>query len=215
MSLHAKNADMYPIEYKGAYGTVRQNLPSGSEPTLSFPVPTSDISTQTSSIVSAPALPRSSGITGFEMRYNQNSRMAGSVPVWNFADSNADTATGTIDPSSNGTAVTNPPDGDFSFSDVIDMINPLQHIPLLNQAYRAITGDVIKPIAEVIGGALFGGPVGAATGAASAAVENTSVGKDIKNAFSGIFSSEPSDSHGYSDTTIAITNLRSPERYND
>lgn len=61
---------------------------------------------------------------------------------------------------------------------VIDIINPLQHIPVISTMYRHITGDEISPVARIAGGALFGGPVGLAAGVVNAAVEN-STGKDI------------------------------------
>ena len=51
----------------------------------------------------------------------------------------------------------------FSFFDLLDIINPLQHIPVVNYAYRELTGDTIKPIGKIIGGAAFGGPLGATT----------------------------------------------------
>lgn len=50
----------------------------------------------------------------------------------------------------------------FTFGDIIDIINPLQHIPIVNSIYRKVTGDVIAPAMEIAGGALFGGPIGAA-----------------------------------------------------
>jgi hypothetical protein len=59
----------------------------------------------------------------------------------------------------------------FSAFDFLDMINPLQHIPVVNYAYRYLTGDSIKPISSIIGGAIFAGPVGAATGLVSALAE--------------------------------------------
>lgn len=51
-------------------------------------------------------------------------------------------------------------DADFSFSDIVDIINPLQHIPLLNRMYREVTGDTIGTAAKIAGGTLFGGPAG-------------------------------------------------------
>jgi len=66
----------------------------------------------------------------------------------------------------------------FGFLDIIDIVNPLQHIPLVSMAYRAITGDQIKPSSQIIGGALFGGPAGAATGIVSAIIKEET-GKDI------------------------------------
>lgn len=51
-------------------------------------------------------------------------------------------------------------DGDFTFDDFIDIINPLQHIPVVSTLYRQISGDEISAPARVFGGTLFGGPSG-------------------------------------------------------
>jgi len=48
----------------------------------------------------------------------------------------------------------------FSFGALIDIINPLQHIPVVGTVYRAITGDTIGPAARIAGGGLFGGVIG-------------------------------------------------------
>jgi len=48
----------------------------------------------------------------------------------------------------------------FDFFDLLDVVNPLQHIPIVNSAYRAVTGDEISSGASMIGGTLFGGFVG-------------------------------------------------------
>jgi len=47
-----------------------------------------------------------------------------------------------------------------SFKDVLDTINPLQHIPIISSIYQSMTGDVQSPASKLTGGALFGGPVG-------------------------------------------------------
>lgn len=62
-------------------------------------------------------------------------------------------------------------DEDLSFWDLLDVVNPLQHLPIISTIYREITGDTIKPASRVIGGALFGGPVGAAAAVVTQAVE--------------------------------------------
>ena len=51
----------------------------------------------------------------------------------------------------------------LGFSDLLATINPLQHIPIVGSIYRAVTGDTMSPTAEVVGGALFGGLIGAVT----------------------------------------------------
>lgn len=51
-------------------------------------------------------------------------------------------------------------DDGFGFDDFLDIINPLQHLPVIGTAYRAITGDEIETPAKLAGGALFGGLFG-------------------------------------------------------
>jgi hypothetical protein len=68
------------------------------------------------------------------------------------------------------TARAKEPKEGFSFWDFVDIINPLQHIPVVNTIYRSLTGDEIGGVARVAGGALFGGPIGAAFGAVNAVV---------------------------------------------
>lgn len=65
----------------------------------------------------------------------------------------------------------------FSFGDILDTLNPLQHLPIVSTLYRAFTGDAIAPAPRVLGDALFGGPIGAATGVVNAALKYLS-GKD-------------------------------------
>ena len=48
----------------------------------------------------------------------------------------------------------------FSFWDAVDIINPLQHIPIVNLLYRELTGDEINGAAQIAGGGLYGGLVG-------------------------------------------------------
>lgn len=60
----------------------------------------------------------------------------------------------------------------FGFFDLLDMLNPLQHIPVVGTIYRAITGDEIRSISRIIGGAVFGGPMGAASGLMTAVIED-------------------------------------------
>ncbi|MBV6634036.1 MAG: hypothetical protein KI792_13500 [Alphaproteobacteria bacterium] len=66
-----------------------------------------------------------------------------------------------------------PAEEDMSFWDFLDVINPLQHIPIVNTFYREMTGDTIKPSTQMAGGVLFGGPVGLVSGAFNAMFEQT------------------------------------------
>lgn len=65
----------------------------------------------------------------------------------------------------------------FSFGALLDIVNPLQHIPVVSTIYRAITGDTIGPAPRMMGGAIFGGVVGLIASAADSAIEAIT-GKD-------------------------------------
>mgnify|MGYP003316148390 CR=1 FL=1 len=49
---------------------------------------------------------------------------------------------------------------DLSFLDILDAVNPLQHIPLISSIYRKVSGDSISDVPKFVGGALYGGPIG-------------------------------------------------------
>jgi hypothetical protein len=66
----------------------------------------------------------------------------------------------------------------LTFDDLLDVINPLHHLPIVGFIYRSITGDTISPASRVTGGALFGGLVGFAASVADTVLEEIS-GKDV------------------------------------
>lgn len=113
---------------------------------------------------------------GFRMVMDQNSRTGGSMPV------SGETA--------NSAAVPPGEESRFGLADLIDIVNPLQHIPVVGLLYRHITGDEIGAVAQILGGGLFGGIVGAAAGGAEAL-------------FSSVASTETLDG-----TTLAVADLK-------
>lgn len=66
----------------------------------------------------------------------------------------------------------------FTFGDLLDVINPLQHIPVVSMIYRAITGDEASTGARVMGGGLFGGVVGVVASFFDMSVKDAT-GKDM------------------------------------
>jgi hypothetical protein len=52
------------------------------------------------------------------------------------------------------------PPQEFTLDDFLDIINPLQHLPLVSIVYREITGDEIKPAMRILGDIGYGGPMG-------------------------------------------------------
>ncbi|HWD26842.1 MAG TPA: hypothetical protein VG387_06735 [Rhizomicrobium sp.] len=82
--------------------------------------------------------------------------------------------------------------GGISFHDVLDAINPLQHLPVIGTLYRDLTGEQIKPFPKAAGDLLYGGPLGFVGSIADTVFEKIT-GKDfgatvfdtIKEAFNG------------------------------
>ena len=136
------------------------------------------------------------------LRMMQNDRTAGSMPVWETAANGAEEIESALSGAQNAGKDRNFSDvldstmgyseaqdsataneQEFGFGDLVDMINPLQHIPVVGHLYREFTGDQIRPIGQIVGGALFGGPLGAAAGVINAVIEDAT-GKDVSgNAF--------------------------------
>ncbi|MBW8707813.1 MAG: hypothetical protein JF627_00830 [Alphaproteobacteria bacterium] len=61
--------------------------------------------------------------------------------------------------------------GEDFFHHILDVINPLQHLPVIGTIYRAITGEHIGPIEKIAGDALYGGLWGAVSSVADVAFE--------------------------------------------
>ncbi len=73
-----------------------------------------------------------------------------------------------------------------SFWDVLDVINPLQHIPVISDIYQELTGDKIGVGARLAGGTLFGGVIGLVASAVDCMVEETT-GKDTGGQMLALF----------------------------
>lgn len=74
-------------------------------------------------------------------------------------------------------------------NDFVDMINPLQHIPIVSNIYRAVSGDEISAAPRLIGGALLGGVVGLVASAATLLFEQAS-GEPIEQTVANLFTDE-------------------------
>lgn len=66
----------------------------------------------------------------------------------------------------------------LNFDDFLDLINPLQHLPIISTFYRAATADEISTGSRVLGGALFGGIIAFVAAVVNAFIADTT-GKDI------------------------------------
>ncbi len=148
---------------------------------------------------SAPVIPGTTARTVsrphpvFRMMLSDDDRINGSIPVWDDKAAESERVAGGLadaaqarsgdsmagDTAYANTAATESKSSEpFGFADLVDMVNPLQHIPLVGNLYRFVTGDEIKPVSRVVGGAMFGGPLAAAAALVNVAVHQET-GKDI------------------------------------
>jgi len=78
-------------------------------------------------------------------------------------------------------------DGGGFFHHLLDVINPLQHLPIIGPIYPAITGEHIGPVEKVMGDTLYGGLWGAVSSFADVAFEGIT-GKSAEDTVLGWFS---------------------------
>ncbi len=84
------------------------------------------------------------------------------------------------------------PAASFSFRDVLDVINPLHHIPIIGGIYRAVTGDEIKAPARILGGGIFGGIIGAVVGIINTVLSEVT-GKDAGEHMMAAFNNDSNE----------------------
>ena len=94
-------------------------------------------------------------------------------------------------------------DEGFTFWDFLDVINPLQHIPVVNTIYREMTGDEIKAPAKMIGSAIIGGPIGLAAAMVDSAIED-STGKDLGGHAMAMFKDDSEDKAAAASVASAV-----------
>ena len=51
-------------------------------------------------------------------------------------------------------------DAELRFEDLVDLINPLHHLPFVGSFYRSVSGDEITAAARIMGAMLYAGPLG-------------------------------------------------------
>lgn len=83
----------------------------------------------------------------------------------------------------------------FTFNDMLDVVNPLQHIPVVSTLYQKFTGDTIDTGPRLLGGALFGVMTGSFLPSLVAAAFNAVVkegsGKDPGEHVAALFETTP------------------------
>jgi hypothetical protein len=91
---------------------------------------------------------------------------------------------------------------------LIDIVNPLQHIPGISTLYREATGDTMSGIANILGGGLFGGPIGAAASVVNEIISAETGGDIGENVLQQVEAmAQPSASDPYAAAAPAMTPL--------
>ncbi|HEY5346602.1 MAG TPA: hypothetical protein VIJ72_00305 [Rhizomicrobium sp.] len=78
---------------------------------------------------------------------------------------------------------------DFSFKNLLDIVNPLQHIPVISTIYRKLTGDVPATPEKIAGDTLYGGAIGFVSSLADTAFEAVT-GKDFGDTVLAFFTGD-------------------------
>jgi hypothetical protein len=77
------------------------------------------------------------------------------------------------------------------FHHLLDVVNPLQHLPVIGTIYRAITGEHIGAVEKIAGDTLYGGLWGAVSSVADVAFEGIT-GKSVEDTVLSWFKSDSS-----------------------
>jgi hypothetical protein len=93
---------------------------------------------------------------------------------------------------------------DFSFADFLDIVNPLEHIPVISTIYRAITGDRPGTFEKIAGDSLYGGFVGFVSSLADTAFQAIT-GKDVGDTVLAFLTGDDATQTAASDTPAEVT----------
>jgi hypothetical protein len=100
-------------------------------------------------------------------------------------------------------------DGEGFFHRLLDVVNPLQHLPLVGTIYRAITGEHIGAVEKVAGDTLYGGLWGGVGAVADLAFESLT-GKSVEDTVLALFKSDDA-----SQVRVAAAAVPAPSIAND
>lgn len=100
-------------------------------------------------------------------------------------------------------------DGKSFFDNMLDVVNPLEHLPVVSTIYHAITGNQSGDVEKIAGDTLYGGPIGLLSSVADIAFEKIT-GKDFGDtmlAMVGLGGDDAKDS----DTKLAANTAKTPD----
>jgi len=92
----------------------------------------------------------------------------------------------------------------FSFGDLLDIVNPLQHLPIISTIYRHLTGDTIGLPEKIAGDGLYGGLVGLACSVGDALFQEIT-GKNVGDTVYAFVTGENDNKTGIATGPVSVT----------
>jgi hypothetical protein len=114
-------------------------------------------------------------------------------------------------PASSTTATASADSGKSFWDNMLDIVNPLQHLPVVGTIYRSITGDKMGDFEKVAGDTLYGGPLGFVSSLADLGFEKIT-GKDFGDTVMGFVGLDHDDNA--SSNTVLTSNTPKPAATN-
>jgi hypothetical protein len=130
--------------------------------------------------------------TDFALRNQDYARKLAAQPAPAATDSKADSS----------------PDSSFGFGDLIDIVNPLQHIPVVSTIYQHLTGDKIGVGEKIAGDTLYGGLVGF-IGSIGDAIFTQVTGKSVGDT---VYAALIGNDKGAPTTAVAANEVLTPDK---
>ncbi|NQV22042.1 MAG: hypothetical protein HQ511_11560 [Rhodospirillales bacterium] len=97
-------------------------------------------------------------------------------------------------------------DDGLTFRDLLDMINPLQHLPVVSTIYRSLVDDELSPGSRMVGGGLFGGFIGLGVAMFNSVLEDLT-GKDLGEHVLAMFTG-PDEPDSQADVMLAAATAK-------
>lgn len=88
----------------------------------------------------------------------------------------------------------------LSFRDVLDAINPLNHIPIVSDIFESATEHQPSTFARLVGGTLFGGPIGFVASLAGVIYRGESGQSPIQSAYAALTGESASSQVAFAET---------------
>ena len=141
----------------------------------------------------------------YSTQYHAMVSSPGPAPAPARTESRAESVTSTA----TKPADTGAKDEEGFFDHLLDVVNPLQHIPIIGTIYRAITGDKIGSVEKIMGGTLYGGMWGAISAIADVAFKGIT-GKSFEDTALSLLKSDSKSKVATVGATPITTNASLP-----